>query len=130
VELLRRSSEGDDFPPSVVIHPASPEQGERFFAERWPEARAVSDPTKRLFAAFDLRRGSFTQLFGLRSFAAAARAFRFGVGKPAGDTLMLSGWFLLERDGTLVWSQPHDYAGEEPDVEGLLEAARAARADA
>ena len=106
----------------VIVHSGSPAEGEQFFASRWPEARAVSDPSKDLYRAFDLGRGSFTQLFGLRSFAAAFRALRYGVGKPAGDPLMLSGWFLVERDGRVVWSQPHQFAGEEPRLDELAAA--------
>ncbi|MEO0652293.1 MAG: AhpC/TSA family protein [Planctomycetota bacterium] len=104
------------------MHSGSPAEGERFFAERWPEARAVSDPEKVLYAGFDLGRGSFGQLFGPRSFAAAFRALRFGVGRPAGDPLMLSGWFLVEADGGVVWSHRHDFAGDEPRLEQLQSA--------
>ena len=122
MELLRRRSAAGDFPPVLIVHCGSPEEGERFFAERWPEARAVSDPSKELYRGFDLRRGRLTQLLGLRSILAGLRALRFGVGRPEGDPRMLSGWFLVEADGRVVWSQRHDFAGEEPRVEELLEA--------
>ena len=52
---------------------------------------------------------------------AAFKAMRHGVGRPAGDPWLLSGWFLLHADGRLAWSQPHDFAGEEPRVDELLE---------
>lgn len=111
--LLRERADRGALPPIVLVHVGTPEEGERFFTERWPEARAVSDPEKLLYADFGLRRGSFAQLFGPRVLAAGLRALRHGIGKPTGDPLMMSGWFLVERDGTLVWSHRHEHAGAE-----------------
>lgn len=91
----------------------SPEEGERFFAERWPEARAVSDDDKRLYRTFGLARGSLGQLFGLTVFAAGLRSIRWGVGRPVGDPLMMSGWFLVDRSGAISWSHRHEHAGAE-----------------
>ncbi|MHC4263563.1 MAG: AhpC/TSA family protein [Planctomycetota bacterium] len=118
---MRQRSESGPFPPVLIVHSGTPEEAEQFFATRWPEARAVSDPDRALFEAFDLRHGSPRQLLGLRSFMAAFKAMRHGVGRPAGDPWLLSGWFLLHADGRLAWSQPHDFAGEEPRIDELLE---------
>lgn len=98
----------------------SPEEGERFFAERWPEARAVSDEAKTLYAAFGLARGTLGQLLGPRAFAAGVKAFfgGHGIGRPVGDPLMMSGWFVV-RDGGVVWEHVHEHAGDGARFEEL-----------
>ena len=73
----------------------TPEEGERFFDKRWPEARAVSDPEKILFDAFGLERGSLGQLIGPRTWLAGFKARRHGVGLPKGDPRVLAGAFLV-----------------------------------
>jgi hypothetical protein len=112
VEELRERSRSGSFPPVVLVHMGSPEDGEAFLGARWPEARAVSDPDARLFAAFGLGRGRLGQLFGPRVWlAGAAAAVRgHGVGLPVGDPRMMSGWFLLAGDRT-AWSHVHEHAG-------------------
>jgi hypothetical protein len=103
----------------------SPQEGEHFFRERWPEARAVSDEAKELYAAFGLSRGTLGQVLGPRVlWAGLGAALRgHGLGKPVGDPLMLSGWFLVD-EGAVVWSDVHAHAGASGRYE---EAARAAK---
>ncbi len=91
----------------------SPAEGDRFFDERWPEARAVSDERKALYAAFGLTRGSIGQVAGPRVWLPGLKAIlRHGLGKPVGDPLMLSGWFLVAGDG-VAWEQRHADSAEE-----------------
>jgi len=94
------------------VHLGSLTEGDAFLEERWPEARAVSDPDKQLYAGFGLRRASFRQLFAPRVLLAGFRARRFGVGRPVGDPLMMSGWFLLDGD-RILWKHVHAHAGEK-----------------
>lgn len=93
------------------MHLGTPAEGDAFFEERWPEARAVSDPNQELYRAFGLGRGRIGQLFGPRVLWAGIKARRFGVGKPVGDPLVMSGWFLVQGD-RLTWSHVHGHAGE------------------
>jgi hypothetical protein len=105
------------------VHLGSPDDGETFFGERWPEARAVSDESKELYAELGLGRGSVGQLFSPRVVLAGLRARRHGVGRPVGDPMMMSGWFLIDR-GRVVWSHVHAHAGEERRYDELLSACR------
>jgi hypothetical protein len=100
-----------------------PEEGEAFFAERWPEARAVSDETRILYAAFGLQRGSMGQLFGPRVWWAGLKAalLGHGIGAPVGDPRMLSGWFLVQ-DREVRWHHCHEHAGAERRWKELTEA--------
>lgn len=96
------------------MHLASEAEGEEFFAKRWPEARAVSDPHKDLYRAFGLARGSVGQLFGPSVWLSGFKALfkGHGGGRPQGDPLMMSGWFLV-TGGAVVWSDVHEHAGSE-----------------
>ena len=108
------------------MHLGRPEEGEEFFALRWPEARAVSDPDRELYAAFGLARGSAGQLFGpgviWQGVKAALRGH--GVGKPVGDPRQMSGWFLID-EGEVVWSHVHEDAGAERRYDELESAVAA-----
>lgn len=105
----------------------SPEEGERFFAERWPEARAVSDTSQELYAAFGLAPGSLGQVMGPRALLAAVRSLfaGHGGGRPVGDPWMMSGWFLVHAERVL-WSQVHEHSGEARRYDELERAWREA----
>jgi len=117
------------------VHPGTPDEGRSFFATRWPEARAVSDPAGSLYAAFGLGRGGVRQLLGPRVLWAGLKAALrgHGVGRPVGDPRRMSGWFLV-ADGAVAWSHAHEHAGAPrrwAELEGKLARLRGdARADA
>ncbi len=104
----------------------TPEEGERFFDERWPEARAVSDPEKTLFDAFGLERGSLGQLIGPKTWLAGFKARRHGVGLPKGDPRVLAGSFLV-RGAEVLESDLATNSASVPDLERLARAALALR---
>jgi len=94
------------------VHPATPEAGDRFFDARWPEARAVSDEKGELYRAFGVGRGSVGQVAGLKVWLPGLRAvLEHGVGRPEGDPMLLSGWFLIDG-GRVVWEPRHRTTGE------------------
>ena len=80
------------------------------------DAILVEDADRALYRAFELRRGSFTQLFGprvvLRGIAATLRGHI--VGKPQGDTLQMPGAFVV-ADGEIVRAHRHADASDRPD---------------
>lgn len=81
------------------------------------DAVSVSDPTRRLYSAFELRRGRFTQLFGPRVWirgVAAGLIRRHGVGRLQGDGFQMPGAFVV-RDGRIVVAYRHDDAADRPD---------------
>lgn len=102
----------------------TPEEGEQFLAERWPEARAVSDPDKRLFDAFGLGRGSLRQIVGLRVWGPGLKAVRHGIGRPVGDPLVLAGSFLV-HGAHVVDADVAESSASTPDLDRLAAAARA-----
>ena len=120
--VLRQKVAEGGYPAVVLVHSASPEEGEAFFAKRWPGALALSDPQKHLYAAFGLQRGRLGQFAGPRAVWAALKGLvgGHGVGKPQGDPLMMSGRFLI-HERSIVWRDLHDHAGAGTDDRGMLE---------
>jgi peroxiredoxin len=103
----------------VLVHMSPPQYAQRTFAT-YPglaDIEHVSDPAKRLYDAMELRRGTFTQLFGWRSWW---RGFRAGfvdghlVGKLVGDGFQMPGAFLL-RNGQVLHAYRHAHASDRPD---------------
>lgn len=81
------------------------------------DTHQISDPTKKLYNAFELKRGKFSQLFGLRSWVEGFRAGAikgYGIGKEAGDNLQMPGLFVIS-DGKVVQGFRHQYASDRPD---------------
>ncbi len=102
----------------------TPDEGERFFEKRWPEARAVSDPDRVLFDAFGLERGSLMQVMGPATWAAGFRARAQGVGLPKGDLRVLAGSFLVDGAEVLE-SDLATTSASTPDLSRLARAAEA-----
>ncbi|MCA8974708.1 MAG: AhpC/TSA family protein, partial [Planctomycetes bacterium] len=64
------------------------------------------------------------QLFGPRVFAAAWRAWRkgHGVGRPAGDPLVMPGVMVVDG-GRILWEHPFRDVGDHPEVARIPELA-------
>lgn len=112
----------------LFVAQGTPAQADEFFQPRWPEARVVSDTERELYARFDLERVRLRELFS----GAVVRAFwkhrRHGVGRPMGDTLLLSGAFAL-RGTTLLFSHRSLQPGDHPSWTELLDAVRGGSGD-
>lgn len=78
---------------------------------------AASDPERRLYRAFELRRGSLFQLFGprvwLRGFIAGILAGH-GVGRLQGDGFQMPGAFLVHKR-RIIRAYRHATAADRPD---------------
>jgi peroxiredoxin len=77
----------------------------------------ISDPTKQLYRAFDLKRGTLGQLFGfkvwIRGFMAGI-VNRHGIGRLQGDGLQMPGTFVLSN-GEIVEAYRHKSAADRPN---------------
>jgi peroxiredoxin len=80
------------------------------------EVSRVSDPTRTLYRAFELRRGRFLELFGpsvwLPGVVALLRGH--GVGMPEGDAFQMPGVFVV-REGRVVAGRGHTTVATRPD---------------
>lgn len=103
----------------VLVH-MGPENDETkaYFAKYGLQGmQRVSDPDQALYRAFELQRGGFTQLFGLKCIvrgAWAAIVGRHWVGKLVGDGFQMPGVFLI-RDGVVAQAFRHRSAADRPD---------------
>jgi peroxiredoxin len=111
----------------VVVQMGNPRQGEelaRRFGLR--DAQVISDPSRGLYRAFELGRGTFRQVFGLRVWLRifqAAIMRGFGAGLPKGqDERQMPGVFLL-RNGGIVEEYRHDTIADRPDYVALASVA-------
>lgn len=85
-----------------------------------PDVPRISDPNRKLYAAFDLKQGRFLQFAGLKTVVGSARAFLAGhrQGKTEGDVLQMPGAFLLHK-GRVVRSFYHESPADRPDYLGM-----------
>ena len=116
-ELRQVAAKNPDYPDILIFAQGSVEQSRAFFAERWPEARAVADPRRRFYNAFGIGRGSLLQLASPGVLTAGARAVAKGhvQGQTIGDTAQMPG-LLLVQEGCIVWQHRFRHAGDHPDL--------------
>lgn len=79
-------------------------------------AKLIADPDRRLYEAFELRRGSLGQLFNWRVWCRGITAILrgHGVGSLDGDGFQLPGVFLVHKR-KIVQAFRHEYASDRPD---------------
>lgn len=123
-ELRRTRASDPSFPEVLFFFQGTATAGRAFLRRYWPEARAVADPAKEIYAAFGIGRGGLRQLFGPAVWSAVRRARRKGLsqGRRAGDLWMMPGLFLV-RDAAIVWAHEYAHAGDQPDFECIPSAA-------
>jgi hypothetical protein len=84
------------------------------------------DPTRAVYRAYGLGRGSVRKVWGPKTWWAYAKLI--GRGRhfqlPTEDTLQLGGDFVVGRDGRLVYVFRSDDPDDRPTVDDLLVAVR------
>ena len=90
--------------------------------------RLAIDEDRSAYAAWGLGRSSLAHFMGVRSLREAARLARRGIRNrhPEGTRWQPAGTFAIGPDGTVRWRHLPAHAGDLPDLE---EAVRAARGD-
>ncbi len=86
----------------------------------------LADPQRSAYRAFALRQGRPAELFGpavLARYVQAALKGHLG-GTPVGDTRLLPGTFIIDRDGTVRYAHYARHAGDHPPVAELVAALR------
>lgn len=108
----------------VLVHMSSPTVASSYFKKFGLEGISqISDPDCRLYAGFGLAKGSFSQLFGLktmvRGFSAGINMGQFG-GVPFGDAFQMPGMFMIHQ-GKVEGAFVHETISDRPDFEALLD---------
>lgn len=110
-----------------LVH-MGPELGSDFesWARRYPESSEwnfISDPGRSLYVRMGLRRGSYGQIFSLKSFVRAVKVGIFGlkgVGALEGDGFMMPGVFVW-KNGRLMDPWKARTAADQFPFERILE---------
>jgi len=109
----------------VVVHMGSNEQGLRMMDQyQLDDCPVISDPECRIFRAYQLPRGNWRQLFGLRIWIEGFKAAilkGYGFGKLMGDGFQMSGAFVV-RDGRIVAAYPSKDAADSCSWKPALQA--------
>jgi hypothetical protein len=82
----------------------------------------LSDPSRRVYAAWGLGRTSLGHFLGVRSLSAVAAQARRGIRNrhPGGTRWQSAGTFALDRDGTVRWCHIPEHAGDLPDLQAAV----------
>ncbi|MEM8524179.1 MAG: SelL-related redox protein [Bacteroidota bacterium] len=107
----------------IFVHMSENKLAERYF-NRYDLAGIdhISDPECQYYVTFGLTKGSFTQLFGLKSWV---RGFQTGIikghfiGTQLGDGFQMPGVFTIQN-GQIKDSFIHKVASDRPDYESLV----------
>lgn len=94
----------------------TPEEAAAFCRRQRLPFRCLSDPARAVYRAYGLRRGTRSEVGGLRTAPAYLRAMVRGhlPGRPVGDVYQLGGVFLIDRGGTVRYAHYPRHAGDHP----------------
>jgi hypothetical protein len=106
----------------VLVGMADPAETQRFAATFGVKNTFICDPSRELYRQFGLERGRLSQVVGPKVWKSALGAARFGVGKVVGDPLQLSGAFVINTCGEIIWSKRAHAAGDDPTLPELCDA--------
>lgn len=115
----------------ILVHMASPEVAEDYFKMFGLKGVShISDQSCTLYNQFGLKKGSSSQLMGLKNWY---RGFEVSVGKgievsikQIGDTYQMPGVFVI-RKGNIREKYIHKTAADRPDYEALVACCTAAQ---
>ena len=104
------------YPPVIFVFRGKAEDGVAFFAEFWPQAKAIADPTGELFELFGLFGAGLKQIIGPAAVWAAIRSFLKGnrIGPIGTDPMRSPGLFVL-RGEAILWRHFFGHIGDHPD---------------
>ena len=102
--------------------------GEQFSRSEGLSYPVLSDPGRRLYAAFGLRRKPLVRLMTRSILATYLRGLLSGRWPwlPRGDLGQLGGDFVLDGEGAVVFAHRGREAGDRPPIEAILAAVRLA----
>ncbi|MFK7916759.1 MAG: AhpC/TSA family protein [Ilumatobacter sp.] len=105
----------------VFVYQGTADQGPMFFERLDSDAIAVADPDGELYEHFEIERGGWREMFGLRSWAAGIRATAKGhlINRKVGDAWTLP-TIVAVRNERIVGEFRGRHAGDHPDVEQLF----------
>lgn len=101
--------------PIYFVCMESAEEAEVFKTEHRSPHHFISDPDRKLYEAYGVRRGTARQLFSLRTIGRGIKATLAGSfqGKPTSDPMQLGATIILNQSGEVAWSR---YAKDAAEI--------------
>ena len=109
----------------VFVHMSDPEIAESYFGRfGLGGSLHISDPECKFYTAFGLRKGSLSQLFGLKNWIRGFsiqvnHGFPMEYDKTLGDAFQMPGTFVVFK-GRVEERFIHTLAGDRPDYDALI----------
>ncbi len=107
----------------VFVHMAPPEDADKYFTQfNVVNYDNISDPKSELYKKFGLKRGNFTQLYGLKTWIRGYKLHKEGMAfelPTIGDSLQLPGIFVI-CNGEIKDSYIHKIIADKPDYDMLI----------
>lgn len=109
----------------VLVHMSSDEEADQVLTEfGFDNVQHISDKDRKLYRYFGLRRGFFSQVFGLKTWVRGVHAGLFkgyGIGRLYGDGFQMPGVFLYHK-GKVKKKFIHHSAADVPDYRQFIAA--------
>lgn len=107
----------------VLVHMSTEELASKYFMKYHLETNPrVADPECNFYQEFGLIKGTFSQLFGFRSWIRGFEAGiikGYGFGPQLGDGFQMPGVFLISK-GQIRSEFKHRFASDKPDYFNML----------
>jgi len=115
----------------VLVSMGTPEESAAFEMKFNIPFPLISDPKRQLYQAFGLKQISGLELISPSVAFKGLLAMSKGhtIGMPVGDIRQLSGVFIINPDGRIVYSHVASDPSDHPDPDTLLNALKAADQD-
>jgi peroxiredoxin len=126
-QLRRRQASFDELNAAVlVVSFEPPRQAARMARALGLPFPVLSDPDRRAYAAFGLRRGARERVWSWETAGAYLKGMTRGTlpRRPRGDINQLGGDFVIAPDGRLAFAYRGDTPADRPSVDTLLAAVR------
>jgi len=109
----------------VFVHMSNYGVADQYFKDFELEGvQHISDPEKQYYIEFGLRKGSFSQLYGLstwmRGFSPDTKKYKLELAQHLGDSTQMPGIFVIQS-GEIKDSYIHKLASDRPDYNKLLQ---------
>lgn len=112
----------------VAVGLGRPEHAAHYCGRLAPDLTCFSDTVNDGYYAYGLRQGTGSELMknAMNVAKASAKAFAKGhiQGRATGDAHMLPGTFIIDQGGVIRYTYYSQYAGDDPAIPVLVEAAK------
>lgn len=109
----------------VLVTMSPPDDAAAFHQQFQLPFSVLADPEQKCYDAFNVPRGGLGAIMGPRTWLTGLKAaLTHGVGTPVGDVRQLSGAFVVDRTGTIRYTQRAEHSADLPSHDEMIEAVK------